>query len=120
VRNRLRLASTGRHQIAARRPLQQPCVIHGAAELGRDHDIAAARAQYPAQKILRSAAIAVIVGGVEERDAGGDRLIDDGAALLQIAAHGEIVATQADCRHEQVRIADFAHLHEYPILENRS
>jgi hypothetical protein len=107
-----------RHHIASRRSLEQPGVVHGPAELGRDHHARASRSENPAEKLLRSAAIAVVVGGIEQRDAGSDGLIDDGAALLVVATKRKIVAAEADCGHHEIRVADFALFHDCPILEN--
>jgi hypothetical protein len=71
------------------------------AELRREHHLVPAAREHLAESELRTAVLAVHLGGVEERDAGVDRRVDHRARPLQVDAAAEVVAAQADHRHEQ-------------------
>ena len=51
------------------------------------------------------------VGGVEQRDAEVDRLVDHLARRLEIGALAEIVAAEADGGNAQAGAAEIANLH---------
>src|SRR5215207_11066810 len=67
-----------------------------------------------AEEALRAAALAIDVGGVEERDAEVERLVDDLAGRLEVDAAAEVVAAETDERHPKARRSEIALLH--PIL----
>ena len=71
-------------------------VAHSAAELRREHDLVAAPCSTLPMMRLAAAAVAVDVGGVEERDPGLERGVDDGARRRLVDAAAEVVATEAD------------------------
>ncbi len=103
VRSRVRLASTAPHDVAARRAPEPAGVIHRHTELGGEHDVVAARAQNLAERFLRAAAIAVAVGGVDQRHAEVERLVHDGTRRGEIDAAAEVVAAEPDGRRQRDR-----------------
>ena len=88
VFSRFRLSSTALHDVAPRRALLHAGVVHRHAELGGEHDVLALVAEHLAHRGLRAAAIAVDVGGVEQRDAEVDRLVDHLARAFDIERAG--------------------------------
>ena len=80
------------------------------ANFGRQHDVLAPWAEDLAELLLRAAAIAVDVGGVEQRNAGLDRAVDDLARGVD-PHRAEIVAAEADDRDFDSRFAEFALFH---------
>jgi hypothetical protein len=74
---------------------------HAHAELRRDHHVVPPSAQRRAELLLGAAPISVDIRGVEEVDPHVQSRVDDspGARFVQLAA--EIVATDADHRHDQ-------------------
>ena len=85
----------------ARLPSRRHVVAHVAAELRRQHHLVAATAQELAEHSLAPAPAAVDVGRVEERDAGGDRRIDDGARAVEVEPAAEVVAAEPHPRDPQ-------------------
>ena len=73
-------------------------VAHVAAELRREHDPVAPPFEHLAEERLAAALVAVDVRRVEQRDAGVERGVDDGARPLEVDAHAEVVAAEADDR----------------------
>jgi len=106
----------GAHDVAARAAFQLLGVVHDHAELRRQHDLLAPVAEHLAHQRLRAAALAVDVGGVEERDAEVDRLVDDLARRLEVEAAAEVVAAEADDRDPQARLPQIARLHRPSLL----
>ena len=104
----LRLASTARHDVAARRALHLARAVHRHAEFGGEHDVLAPRAQGFAKVCLRPAAIAVDVGGVEQRDAGVERAMHHRARGGEVDAPAEVVAAEPDDARRRVRAAELA------------
>ncbi len=102
----------GGHYIAVRSALQVRTVAHRHAELGRDDNLAAAISERFAEQLFGGAAIAVDVGGVEQRDALVERLMHDGARLFRVASHAEVVASEADGRNLESRVAKIAKFHD--------
>ena len=102
------------HDVGARAALHPAGIVHVHAELRRQHDVLAALAEDLAEEALRAAALAIDVGGVEERDAEIERLVDDLAGRLEVDAAAEIVAAETDERHPKARRSEIALLH--PIL----
>jgi len=91
------------HDVGARAALHAAGIVHVHAELRRQHDVLAALAEDFAEETLRAAALAVDVGGVEERDAEIERLVDDLAGRLKVDPAAEIVAAETDERHPKAR-----------------
>src|SRR6185436_11985727 len=77
-------------------------------------DAVAARAEDFAELGLRAAAVAVDVGGVEQRDAEIERAVDHPARGVD-GKRAEVVAAEADDRDLDARIAELALFH-VPIL----
>src|SRR5262249_10174398 len=67
------------------------------AELRRDQHVVTPPPERAAEILLAERA-AVDVGGVEERDPGVERRVDDGDARSLVEAPAEVVATEADHR----------------------
>jgi len=80
----------------SRGPAWVVAVAGARAELGREHDAIAAAGQRVADHPLAGAVAAVDVGGVEERDPGVERGVDDGARAREVEPPAEVVATEAD------------------------
>src|SRR6185312_419279 len=78
---------------------------------GRQHDVLAAVAEDLAEDRLGAAHVRVNVGGVEQRDAEIDRLVDHLARGFEVDAHAEIVAADADCGDAQAGAAEIANFH---------
>ena len=57
------------------------------------------------------AAVAVGVGGVEQRDAEIERLVDHRARGVDVDAAAEVVAAEADGRDAQAGLAEIANFH---------
>ena len=99
------------------------------AELGRDDDVGAPRAECPPEELLRPAA-AVEVRGVEVVDAGVQRRVDDGTRGVLVDAHPEVVAPEAHdgdvegadapCRRRAHPVAAWSTGSAAAILRNRS
>src|ERR1700730_10636819 len=94
------------HDIATGRAFEHFPRIHGDAELSRQHNIVAARAEDLAEALLGStemtaAETAIDVGDIEQGDAEIERLVHDLARRLQIDAPAEIVAAEPDDRDLQ-------------------
>jgi hypothetical protein len=86
-------------------------LVHHHGELGGEHDLLAAVAEQLAERGLRPAAVAVDVGGVEQRDAAVECLVDHRARRREVDAAAEIVAAEPDHRHAQARLAEIADFH---------
>ena len=89
------------HDVAAGCTLARALVIHRRPELGGEDDVLPPGPENLAKQRFRSAAPAVAVGRVEQRDAEVERLVDDGAGLFEIAADAEIVASEPDRRNQK-------------------
>ena len=100
-----------RHDVAARGALLGAVVAHRLGEFGRQHDVLAAVAEHLAQHGLRAAHARIDVGGVEQRDAEVDRLVDHLARGFEVGALAEIVAAEADGGDAQAGAAEIANLH---------
>ena len=100
-----------RHDVAARRALEGALVIHRHPELGGEDDLLSPGPENLAEQRLRSAAPAVGVGRVEQRDAEVERFVDDGAGLFQIAADAEIIAPEPDRRNAKPGCPEDAIVH---------
>ncbi len=72
------------------------------AELRRDHDLVAAALEDLSEKTLATAAVPVDVGGVEERNPRVESSFDDGTCLSEVEPGAEVVAPEADLRHDEV------------------
>src|SRR5262249_32969344 len=91
----------------------------GDAELGRDHDVVAPALKglpeqllgaTPSLRVVRAGVVApVLVGGVDEVDAGGGGCVQVAGRGGGVAPRAELVAPHADNRSRQ--LADFAVLH---------
>jgi len=86
---------------AARSPIRAVLAVHVAAELGREHDLLAAALERVADEGFAVPAAAVDVGGVDQRDPGIDRRLDDLACLRPVAAGAEVVRPEPDDRDHQ-------------------
>jgi len=75
-------------------------LAHPVPELGGEHDVVAATLERPPDDLLRLAE-GVDVGGVDQVDAGVDRLVDDADALVVIG-----VAPGAEHHRAQRQVAD--------------
>ena len=71
------------------------------------------------EEAFRVAAVAVDVGGVEQRDARVERAMHDALRRLEVDAAAEVVAAEADQRDAQARAADVAQFH-YVSLRSRA
>src|SRR5215475_13458016 len=60
------------------------------------------------------------IGGVDQRDAGCQRLVDHPTRRREIEAAAEIVAAQADDRDREVRLPDPALLHQSTLRPVRA
>src|SRR3546814_3846470 len=87
-----------RHEVAPRCALQRPGLVHRGAELRRQDDVLPPVAEDFPQRRFGTAAAAVDVGRVEQRDPEIERTVNDLARRLQIDAAAEIVAAEADDR----------------------
>ena len=83
------------HDVAARRPALDVDVVHLPSELGREHDVAPARAEHFAELRFRAAAVAVRIRGVEKRHALVERTMHDAPRGFDVEARAEIVAAQS-------------------------
>ena len=97
--------------VARRAAFELAFVVHRHAEFGDQHDILAAGAERLPQDRLRSAAVAVNVGGVENRDAGIERRVHDVARGRRIEPAAEIIAAEPERRDTQVRRAELTLTH---------
>ena len=77
-------------------------------ELARQYDLLAPLAQDLAELRLRAAAPAVHIGGIEERDAAVEGLVDDGAGGFQVQLGAEVVAAEPDQRDPKARGPEMA------------
>ena len=59
-------------------------------------------------QVFGTAALAIGIGGVEQRDAEIERLVDHLAGRLEIDAAAEVVAAETDRRHAQAGCAEIA------------
>jgi hypothetical protein len=82
----------GRHDIAPRRALFGAVVAHRFGKFRRQHDVLAPVAEYLSKHRLRTAHARIDVGGIEQRDAEVDRLVDHLARGFEVGALAEIVA----------------------------
>src|SRR5436305_180956 len=97
-------------------------VAHVVAELRRENDVVAPPFEHPSEQILASAAVAVDVGGVEQRHAVIERRVDDRTRPLQVDTAAEVVAAEADHRHGRTALPQRAHPHgrgSYWLAPNR-
>ena len=101
----------GGHDVAPRRALLGAVVAHRLGIFGRQHDVLAAVAEHLAQHGLGAAHAGIDVGGVEQRDAEIDRLVDHLARGFEIGALAEIVAAEADGGNAQAGAAEIANFH---------
>ena len=100
----------GRHHVAARGAFLFT-IVHRHAEFGGKHDVLAPVAEDLAHDGLRAAAAAIGVGGVEQRDPGIERLVDDRPRAFEVDPLAEIVAAEPDQRDPQARRAQIAQFH---------
>ena len=84
------------HDVGARGALLLAALIHRHGEFGRQHDVLAAGAENFADERLGSAFVAVNIGGIKQRDAEVQRLMNHLARAVRIEPHPEIVAAEAD------------------------
>jgi hypothetical protein len=68
-------------------------------------------AEHLAQHRLGAAHPGIDIGGVEQRDAEVDRLVDHLARGFEVGALAEIVAAKADSGNAQAGAAEIANLH---------
>ncbi len=101
----------GGHHIAPRRAMQVGPLAHRHPELARHDDLAPSFAQRLAQQFFGAAAVAIDVGGVEERDAFVERAIHDRLGLFGVALDREIVAAEAHGRNLEPRLSHVAVFH---------
>ena len=97
-------------------------VAHVVAELRRENDVVAPPFEHPSEQILASAAVAVDVGGVEQRHALVERRVDDRTRPFQVDTAAEVVAAEADHRHGRTALPQRAHPHgrgSYWLAPNR-
>ena len=106
----------GRHDVAARGAFLF-AVVHRHAEFRGQHDVLAAVAQHLTEHRLRAAAAAVNVGGIEQRDPGIERLVDDQAGAFEVHPLAEIVAAKPDQRDPQARLAQIAQNHVRSVFD---
>ena len=99
------------HDVAPRRALLGAVGRHRLGIFGRQHDVLAAVAEHLAQHGLGAAHAGVDVGGIEQRDAEIDRLVDHLARGFQIGALAEIIAAEADRGDAQAGAAEITNLH---------
>src|SRR5262249_5841512 len=97
--------------VAPRRSLELAGVVHRHAELAGEDDLSALRAEDAAERLLRSAAIAVCVGGVDQGAAEIDRLVHHPARRLEVDAAAEIVGAEPDGRDLEGGASESAFLH---------
>src|SRR5207244_12743620 len=76
-------------------------------------------AQDASELVLRSAPVAVAVGGVDEVDAGRDRLVHHALGCCEIDAAAEIVAAEPDDRHFERGASEPPLLHGQSLLRRR-
>jgi hypothetical protein len=88
----------GIEDVSPRRARHQRSVAHRPAELGADDGALPLALQRLSEELLRPAASAVDVRGVEQRDAEVERLAHDLLRLRGIDAHAEVVAAEPDRR----------------------
>src|SRR5262249_50502643 len=100
--------------VAARAAGKRLAVVHRIAEFAGEHDVLAPLAEDASERLFRAAAVAVGIGGVEARDAQGERLVHHRPRRVVIDAPAQVVAAQADQRHPQTRLAEIAYLHTPP------
>ena len=81
------------------------------AELRRQHDLVAAAGERAADDLLAAAAVAVDVGGVEERDARLERGVDHRPRRGLVDPAAEVVAAEPDDGHLEVGAAQAARAH---------
>ena len=99
------------HDVAPRGALFGAVIAHRLGVFGRQHDVLAAVAEHFAQHGLGAAHAGIDVGGIEQRDAEVDRLVDHLARGFEIGALAEIVAAEADGGDTQAGAAEIANLH---------
>ncbi len=100
-----------RHDVAPRRALLGAVGAHRLGEFGRQHDVLAAVAEHLAEDLFGAANPGIDVGGIEQRDAEVDRLVDHLARGFEVGALAEIVAAEADGGNTQAGAAEIANLH---------
>ena len=100
----------GLHRIAARTERRRARAGRP-AEFGGEHDVLAPFAEAFADETLRSAAVSVALGCIEERDAAVDRLVDDSARARKIKPAAEIVAAEPDNRDAQAGAPEIPEFH---------
>ena len=100
------------YDVAARCTLFGAVVAHGLRVFRREYDVLAAITEHFTQHGFRAAASGIDVGGVEQRDAKVDRLVNDLARCFQVGALAEVVAAEADSRHAQARAAQISDFHD--------
>ena len=98
---------------AGRRPV--PHVRVGVPPLGGEHHLVAAALERLAERALRTAVLAVAVGGVEQRDALVDRRADHRVRLRGVDAAAEVVAAEAYHGDEQAGITQRSIAHTWII-----
>ena len=102
------------HDIAPRRASQLAGIVHRQAEFGRQHDVLAPRPEHLSQDLLGAAFVAVDIGGVDQRDAEIERLIDHPARVLQIDPAAEIIGAKTDEGNLGAGMTELAFLHAEP------
>jgi hypothetical protein len=86
----------GGHDVAPRRALPGAVIAHRLGEFRRQHDVLAPLAEHLSEHRLGTAHAGIDIGGIEQRDAEVDRLVDHLARGFEIGALAEIVAAEAD------------------------
>ena len=97
--------------VGARCAFHRSGFIHGTAEFCGQDDALAVCAQDLPDHAFRATAIAVGVGGIQERYSELESLVYDFAGLLEIDAHSEIVAPETDDRDVRTRFTQPAEFH---------
>jgi hypothetical protein len=99
------------HDVAPRGALPGAVLAHRLGIFCRQHDVLASVAEHLPQHGLRAAHSGIDVGGIEQRHAEVDRLVDHLARGFEVGALAEIIAAEADGGNTQAGAAEIANLH---------
>ena len=91
-------------------------LVHRVAELRRQHDAVSPPFERAPDEVL-ARALAVDVGGVEERDAGLERGVDHGERPLVVTARTEVVRAEADDRYLGPALSECSQAHRQTLPE---
>ena len=94
-------------------------VVHLQAELAGENDLLALRPENSSEFLLRAAAVAVAVGGVDQVDAAIDRRVHDPLRRLEIDAAAEIIAAEPDDGDFKRGGSELTFLHRHGSLRSR-